>query len=202
MRRQAKTRHAKPSTLRIIGGQWRGRKLSFSDTDGLRPTGDRIRETLFNWLAGDIVGARCLDLFAGSGALSFEALSRGAATVIAIESNAKACRAIEAAAEQLKATSLALQQADATQWINSTPAEPMDIVFIDPPFSANLWHQILAQLIALGWLAQGALIYLETPIEHPLNAAEIDPQLIPLRSKRAGQVNYQLWQYDCSPSGS
>lgn len=182
--------------LRIIGGIWRGRKLQFPDIDGLRPTGDRIRETLFNWLAPEIQGARCLDLFAGSGALGLEALSRGAITSVLVEHDSKA-------ATQLKANLALLDkegnlseagrvlQRDALGWLQQGNQEaPYHIVFIDPPFALNLWQAVIDALEAGNWLADDATIYVEAGRDseyHP----PINWQLH--RDKTTGAVSYKLF---------
>lgn len=187
---------AKQPQLRIIGGRWRGRQLSFANADGLRPTGDRIRETLFNWLAPDLHGARCLDLFAGSGALGLEALSRGAAEVIMIEQNKDAHRHINQHLEQLK-DELQLQQASVVkgsclEWLLKPrqPSPQFDVVFIDPPFAQNLWNDCINSLVQTNALAENAAIYIESPRDQQL----ICPQSWQLhRSKNAGSVKYQLY---------
>jgi len=177
--------------LRIIAGLWRGRKLSFPDVDGLRPTGDRIRETLFNWLAPEIQGARCLDLFAGSGALGIEALSRGADASIMIERDTKA-------AAQLK-MNLELLNTDKGRVLNDNvmsilhkgnPAEPYHIVFIDPPFQLSLWQAVIEALEMGNWLADNATIYIESGRDDEYQPP-INWQLH--RDKHAGAVSYRLF---------
>ena len=154
--------------VRLLAGQWRGRKLAFPASEGLRPTGARIRETLFNWLMHDIEGARCLDLFAGSGALGFEALSRGASSVIAIEQNRQAARQLETSATGLSAQGYDVYCADALAWLEKQPAIPQDIVFLDPPFADGLLARTARLLAAGGWLQDGALVYAETARAHSL----------------------------------
>lgn len=156
--------------LRIIGGQWRGRKLTFPAIDGLRPTGDRLRETLFNWLQADIHGAHCLDMFAGSGALGLEALSRGAALATFIDNNTAAARAINAHLSVLQAQSQAsVLCTDVIGWLNSEPvAKPFDIIFMDPPFQQDLWNAAMAALSNSGCLAPETLVYIETPVQQAL----------------------------------
>jgi len=176
--------------LRIIGGQWRGRKVSFPDVEGLRPSPDRVRETLFNWLAPVIEGARCLDLFSGSGALGLEALSRGAASAVLVERDARVVASLREQITLLGADGARLMQADALQFLNGTP-EPFDVVFLDPPYRRGLLAPCCARL-AEGWLAPGARIYVEAE-------TELEPLPLPanwelLRSKRAGQVGYHLAQ--------
>jgi len=176
--------------LRIIGGTWRSRRVSFPDVEGLRPSPDRVRETLFNWLAPVIQGARCLDLYAGSGALGLEALSRGAAEVVFVDSDRRVIAQLEQNLKLLDAGSAGVVQADALTFLQRPP-RPFDVVFLDPPFRKNLLPGCL-ETLAAGWLASGARVYVE-------NEAELgEPPLLPdwelLRSKQAGQVRYSLLQ--------
>lgn len=177
--------------LRIIGGIWRGRKLSFPDVNGLRPTGDRIRETLFNWLAPEIQGARCLDVFAGSGALGIEALSRGASSSLMIERDPKAAAQLKTNLELLKATNGRVINEDAVSRLQKGNAEePYHIVFVDPPFQLALWQAVIEALEAGNWLAEDATIYIESGRNdqyHP----PINWQLH--RDKHAGAVSYRLF---------
>ena len=182
------------STIRIIAGQWRGRKIPVAEIEGLRPTGDRIRETLFNWLDAEIDGARCLDLFAGSGILGLEALSRGAGQVVALESSRVAVNALNEAAKLLDTSALQVMQMDAVQWLKSKPAGSFDLVFIDPPFQAGLLDESLALLAASNSLAAGALIYIERDRND-------DPPQLPAgwhvhKDKVAGSVSYALYRVD------
>ncbi len=178
-------------TLRIIGGKWRGRKLSFPEVEGLRPTGDRIRETLFNWLAPDIVGARCLDLFAGSGALGLEALSRGAASLTLVEASAPAAQQLREHLRTLGAENAQVVQGDALrqQWAEG---EQWDVVFVDPPFAAHLWQPALDSLATNALLAPGAVIYVESP---PQGAYRVPEHWQLHREKVAGNVCYRLYHY-------
>ena len=152
---------ANDSSIRIIGGKWRGRKISFPAVNGLRPTHDRIRETLFNWLMQDIVGAHCLDLFAGSGALGFEALSRGATEVTFVEHNAKAAASLSKIITQLDVAGADVIPAD----YRALPKLDLDlrynIVFLDPPFDSNLHVEATQWLEANNYLSEDAIIYLE-----------------------------------------
>lgn len=179
--------------LRIIGGQWRGRKLRFNEVDSLRPTGDRIRETLFNWLAPVIAGASCLDLFAGSGALGLEALSRGAASVTMIERHPAAVSALQENCQLLQADGADILAADALNWLENTrPETPFDIVFLDPPFGAGLLNPCLKLLLRPGLLAAGAYIYIESDrMESP---PDTPAELNMLKEKTAGQVCYRLYR--------
>lgn len=178
--------------LRIIGGRWRSRSLSFPAVEGLRPSGDRIRETLFNWLAPILPGSRCLDLFAGSGILGFEALSRGAAHCSLVELNSVAARQLRANADQLQAQNAVIHQASALEFLTRPVTEPFNVVFIDPPFADNLWQPAMALLDA-GWLQEDALIYVEAPPELYL---DLSPAWQIHREKRAGQVCYRLYRYE------
>ncbi len=146
--------------VRIIAGRWRGSKLDVPDVPGLRPSSDRVRETLFNWLQGHVAGARCLDLFAGSGALGFEAASRGAAQVTMIERDAAALAALRASAGRLGAGGVEIVAADALAWLARAPDRAFDVAFLDPPFSAGLHQKTLDALTP--WLAPGAQVYVET----------------------------------------
>jgi 16S rRNA (guanine966-N2)-methyltransferase len=175
--------------LRIIGGRLRGRRLSFPDQPGLRPTADRVRETLFNWLAPVIAGARCLDTFAGSGALGFEALSRGAGEVIMLERSATVAERLRSNARDLDATAIRVYQADSLAWLEG-PSTPFDVVFLDPPFAERLLAPAILRLSAGRWLSRGARIYLEVPAKTGLPALPDDWQLV--RDKTAGQVRYGL----------
>ena len=152
--------------IRIIGGQWRGRKLRFPDADGLRPTADRVRETLFNWLAGHITGSRCLDMFAGSGALGFEALSRGASHCCFVDQNTAVLKQIQANCELLDATANSeFLFADASKTIDVE--DTFDIVFLDPPFKGPALEACLDWLLKSPLLKSDSLIYIETAKSAP-----------------------------------
>lgn len=176
--------------LRIIGGQWRSCQISFHDAPGLRPTPARVRETLFNWLQYDIPGSRCLDLFAGSGALGFEAASRGALSVVQVETNPAVCRILKENADKLAATQINIIQNDVLHYLAST-AEPFDIVFLDPPFALKLTPQTCHYLEANGWLKQYAKIYVEAERKQNL-LEELPKNWRVLKSKTAGEVGYHL----------
>lgn len=179
------------SKVRIIGGQWRGRKLPVAQVDGLRPTGDRIRETLFNWLQGEIRDAHCLDMYAGTGALGLEALSRGASNVQFLEQNALAAKQLADNILLLNAQQACLARADALEWLKQTRNTPFRIVFIDPPFSENLWNKSIEALSNSQCLACNALIYIETPINTDISTPlhwQIQKQ------KTSGKVTYRLYQ--------
>lgn len=179
----------RPNTLRIIGGEWRSRRIRFPGLTGLRPTPDRVRETLFNWLAPDVAGSRCLDLFAGSGALGLEALSRGAASVTFVEREREAADRLRETVNELAPGRAMVVQADALAWLRGE-ARPFDIVLVDPPFDSGLLPAAMRALESGGWLAPEARIYLEGP-------ARAGPPEMPQgwslrRSGRAGAVGYHL----------
>lgn len=200
--------------LRIIGGDWRSRQLSFVDVPGLRPTPARVRETLFNWLQYDIVGKQCLDLYAGSGALGFEAASRGAKSVIQVENNSQACRCLKDNALVLSAADrVTVVQTDVFRYL-AGDAQAFDLVFLDPPFGLNLVVQTCKQLEAYGWLAKHAKIYVETErhfdfsrgasmprscamqIGNPADLSGMPENWRQLKSKSAGEVGYHLFERD------
>lgn len=167
----------------------RGRRFRFADIPDIRPTPDRVRETLFNWLGARVAGARCLDLFAGSGALGLEALSRGAATAVLVEQNAVAARALAALIAEWHLQGARVERADALHFLGRDP-EPFDIVFLDPPFHAGLLSRSAELLERRGWLAPDALIYVECSAREELPPLPERWQL--LKAKRAGEVGYHL----------
>ncbi len=150
-----------PGKIRIIAGKWRGRKLDVIDSPGLRPTPDRLRETLFNWIQQEIVGARCLDLFAGTGVLAFEALSRGAAEVIMVESNPKIIESLKQHAETLGSENHTIQLADAIIWLKQG-IKGFDIIFLDPPFGQGYIEKCCATIIEESLLNDNGLVYIES----------------------------------------
>jgi 16S rRNA (guanine966-N2)-methyltransferase len=178
------------NSVRIIGGIWRGRRVAFPDTAGLRPTPDRVRETLFNWLQNSIAGARCLDLFAGSGALGLEALSRGAKEAVFVEQSVPVSRALQEQLVRLGAGPKGrVAEMGAARYLR-TPAEPFDIVFLDPPFGADALAEYVPLVDAGKWLNPGALVYLEN--ERAAGVPALPPHWELLKSKSAGQVGYHL----------
>jgi 16S rRNA (guanine966-N2)-methyltransferase len=178
------------NSVRIIGGIWRGRRVRFPDIPGLRPTPDRVRETLFNWLQNSIVGARCLDLFAGSGALGIEALSRGAGHAVFVEQTPGVCRVLQQSLAALRATANArIMEMGAARYLR-TPVEPFDIVFLDPPFGQNTLAEYIPMIEAGGWLKPAGLLYLEN--ERESGVPTLPPHWELLKSKSAGQVGYHL----------
>lgn len=177
--------------LRIIAGRWRGRKLTVLDLDGLRPTPDRVRETLFNWLQQSLGQANCLDLFSGTGALGLEAASRGAQKVTLVERNSKAAQQLNNHCQQLEADNCHVVNQDAAIFL-SRDSEQYDIVFIDPPYQANLWSPLAQQLVSNNSLSANALIYLEYPSHISMPSLPRDWQL--MKEKKAGTVNYCLFR--------
>jgi len=178
--------------LRIIGGRHRGRRLRFPAGVAIRPTPDRVRETLFNWLQPRIAGARVLDLFAGSGALGLEALSRGAARVSFIEKDRRAAAAIESVAREWQEVGADVASSDALAWLaNSSGVAPFDIVYLDPPYDSALLSAAAAALVSAKLLAVDARVYLEHRARDPLPALPDGWQNI--RDGRAGEVGYHLF---------
>jgi 16S rRNA (guanine966-N2)-methyltransferase len=179
---------ARSNQVRIIGGRWRSRRISFPDHEGLRPSADRVRETLFNWLGQSLGGRTCLDLFAGSGALGFEALSRGAAGVVMVEKSRSACAALRRNGELLGAKNLQLCCMDALEFATAAATDPaarFDVVFLDPPFASSLLVQALSLTVPL--LRTEARVYVESATAFaPAGTWKV------LRHGRAGQVHYTL----------
>ncbi|KNC11090.1 16S rRNA methyltransferase [Klebsiella sp. RIT-PI-d] len=186
-----KPNHAGSGQIRIIGGQWRGRKLPVPDSPGLRPTTDRVRETLFNWLAPSMVDARCLDCFAGSGALGLEALSRYAANATLLEMERSVARQLQKNLATLNAAQGRVEIVNTLAFLNQ-PGTPHDIVFVDPPFRQGLLEQTLNLLENNHWLADNALVYVESEVENGMPPVPAHWQLY--REKVAGQVAYRLYQ--------
>ena len=187
-------RHGARNRFRIIGGLWRSRVLGFPSLPGLRPTPDRVRETLFNWLAMQVPGARCLDLFCGSGALGLEALSRGASSVVFVDESEPALASIRQHLDILGARGGQCERGNVRQFLTRGSIQT-DIVFADPPFDQEWSHELCTLLLQGGWLAPGARVYLET------SASRGEPAVPPgwevLRQTRAGNVLASLLR----PSG-
>ncbi|HEY4971636.1 MAG TPA: 16S rRNA (guanine(966)-N(2))-methyltransferase RsmD [Steroidobacteraceae bacterium] len=178
------------NSVRIIGGGWRGRRVSFPDIPGLRPTPDRVRETLFNWLQERIAGARCLDLFAGSGALGLEALSRGAKELVFVEQAVAASRALQEQLIRFGGQARAqVAEMGAARYLRSVP-QAFDIVFLDPPFGRDALAEYVPMLDEGQWLKPGALVYLENEKKAGVPPLPAHWQL--LKSKSAGEVGYHL----------
>jgi 16S rRNA (guanine966-N2)-methyltransferase len=184
---------AKTNSIRVIAGQWRGRRLPVLDIDGLRPSTDRVRETLFNWLMHSIADARCLDLFAGSGALGLECLSRGAASSVFVESDKRIALQLQQNLQTLNG----LDRGDvviqsAINFLRHPPARQFDLVFLDPPFDSDLLAQAMPLLVQNDWLADGALVYVE-------QASKKDPEATPqnwsvYKEGKAGYCRYTVYQ--------
>ena len=181
-----------PGSVRIVGGRWRGTRLPVADADGLRPTADRVRETLFNWLQPVLPGARVLDLFAGSGALGLEAVSRGAGRAVLVERDARLAATLRETVARLDAAGqVEVAQADALSWLrNPPPAPPFDVVFVDPPFAAALWPAVLDALPAV--LAADAWLYLEGPVGAPPVAGA---DWAPHRAGSTRDAHYALYRF-------
>jgi len=178
--------------LRIIGGEWRGRKLRFPDVANLRPTPDRVRETIFNWLMPMISGTRCLDLFAGSGALGLEALSRGAAITVFVDSHKKATQYIKEHLATLNITERAqVSTMDGMKYLKGE-AKKYDLVFLDPPYKLNFLEKAIPLLESNAWLTHDAMIYIEIEKRQALPALPENWKQI--KEKTAGEVNYFLYQ--------
>ncbi len=179
--------------LRIIGGEWRSRLLPFPDVDGLRPTTDRVRETLFNWVQHTIPGARCLDLFSGSGALGFEALSRGAGNVVMVENNAKASFQLKENAKSLSADSAEVYHGDAIQFLHQDTAA-FDVIFLDPPFGKGFLQDCVNGIAQNNLVKNGGLVYIES--EQDLDSLDLPNHWHPHREKKSGQVVSRLYVID------
>lgn len=182
--------------VRIIGGCWRGRKIAFPDAEGLRPTGDRIRETVFNWLQPVLPHAQCLDLFAGSGVLGFEALSRGAARCVMVERNPTVVQRLRDTQNMLAAAGAEIVAADSAQWLQ-TVNDRFDVVFIDPPFAdaALSPAQLVSAMAQRNLLVADAWIYVEQAATTVSTTASTVPDgFIAFRQQRAGQVDYSIWR--------
>lgn len=196
MKKRSSQKKSLPTShcVRIIGGKWRGRSLTVTDLTGLRPTGDRMRETLFNWLMMDMAGSRCLDLFSGSGALGFECESRGAEHVVMLEKQHDAHLQLIDSAKRLFSQATRIERVDSLVWLETASAEhrSFDVIFLDPPFEANLWEPSLTRLEQGKLLASGTKLYVELPIGHPLVMA---PGWALLREKKAGKVVCCLYQW-------
>jgi len=176
--------------LRIVAGNWRSRLLQIADVPGLRPTPERIRETLFNWLATRIRGARCLDLCAGTGALGLEALSRGAGEVVFVERSHAAFKTLRSNISLLGATNSEVLNVDARDYLGGSNSKPFDVVFLDPPFTADLYDELCRLLSEQSWLADDARVYIE--MDNDLPQLELPGGWQVLKNKTAGKVRYVL----------
>lgn len=188
-RPNAPVRRSLPHQVRIIGGQWKRTRLDVPDRPGLRPTPDRVRETLFNWLGQDLTGWRCVDAFAGTGALGLEAASRGAADVLLLEADAALVDALRAVVKRLDAANVRVQRGNALTALAGLPAGSVDLVFLDPPFDADLFDKALAA--ARPALADSGFLYLEAP--RAFDAQALAPHRLELvRHLKAGAVHGHL----------
>ncbi|MDP9043774.1 MAG: 16S rRNA (guanine(966)-N(2))-methyltransferase RsmD [Pseudomonadota bacterium] len=177
------------SDVRLIGGRWKRSKLPVADAPGLRPTPDRVRVTLFNWLGPDLTGWRCLDAFAGSGALGFEAASRGADRVVLLERDRRLARSLDASKGRLRADTIQIESADALSWMARSVADAFELVFIDPPFDLPLVEPALA--LATRLVVPHGYVYVESagPVVAP-------PGMRLHRQGKAGAVHFHLLQRD------
>jgi 16S rRNA (guanine966-N2)-methyltransferase len=202
--RAARERRGAPSppghrgVVRIIGGRWRGRKLHFPQSPGLRPTPDRVRETVFNWLQFELAGRRCLDLFSGSGAFGLEALSRGASAACFVETDGAAAAAIESTLQEFDAAGGRVERRDVFAFLGARPAVPYDVAFVDPPYAEQWLDRTCRALEAGGWLAAGAWIYLEDAASR--GAPSLPASWTLVRSKTAGDVGYHLARRSATPT--
>lgn len=176
--------------LKIIAGEWRSRQLTFVDASGLRPTPARVRETLFNWLQHEIIASKCLDLYAGSGSLGFEAASRGAKSVVMVEKNPQTCRLIKENIVKLSADQITIKQTDVFKFLSEDSTQ-FNIIFLDPPFKKDLVHQSCHWLEDKNWLAPAAKIYVE--VENRLLLNNMPSNWLCLKNKKAGEVGYYLF---------
>ncbi len=190
MARAKRPDHTLPGRLRIVAGKWRSRLLQIIDEPELRPTSERIRETLFNWLRTVTEGARCLDLFAGTGALGIEALSRGAARVVFVEKSAKLAAAIRDNLEALQTANAEVIRRDAMDYLRNADPVPFDIVFLDPPFDEEMLAEACTFLQENGWLSANAVVYLERSKDRSKPALPEGWAIT--HEKIAGKVSYSL----------
>jgi 16S rRNA (guanine966-N2)-methyltransferase len=187
------TGHTRTGRVRIIGGRWRGRRIGFPDVEGLRPSPDRTRETLFNWLAPYLAGARVLDLYAGSGVLGLEALSRGAVSVTAVDAHQQVVRQLRETARELNAVDFTVVPADAMSFLHQAGSRAFDLVFADPPHAGADYNALVEVLDASGVVASNGWVYLEFPTPHGTRVS-FPERWEQYRSSRAGQLTYQLWR--------
>ncbi len=184
-----RSKKADNNSINVIAGKWRGRNLRFPSLPQLRPTPIRVRETLFNWLSPVLSGSRCLDLFAGSGALGIEALSRGAIEVLFVEYHQAAVVALRDNLARLAVSNARVEAADVLSWLHK-PGTPFEIVLLDPPFRSNLLELVCESIETGGWLSHTARIYIET--EKSMKGLVLPVNWEPYREKTAGAVTYRL----------
>ena len=192
MHRNNSSRHSGAGQLRIIAGEWRGRKLPVAHIEGLRPTSDRVRETVFNWLAPYVPGAHVLDCFSGSGALSLEALSRGAKSAVMLEKATQASKTLNSNLTLLSARNGKAINTDSLTWLTQPAQKPFDIIFLDPPFRKELLTKTCQLLSDNRYVTANSIIYIEA--EKELSLAELPPNWHLFKEKTAGQARYTLWQ--------
>ena len=192
MKLQGRGKSRLSGSVRIIGGQWRGRRVPVPDIEGLRPSGDRCRETLFNWLQPFLHNAKCVDLFAGTGVMGLEAVSRGAASAVLVEKSRVAANSLRQSVEMLEAKQVAVIEADALSWLAQQAPSSIDIIFVDPPFSLNIAEKVMASLVQTQALRSGGLVYLESAAPDPAPAP--GPGWEVLKEKRLGDVRMQLFR--------
>lgn len=200
MKSAAKGPGSYPGTIRIIGGVWGSRQLQVPDSLGLRPTPNRVRETLFNWLQPWLPGARCLDVTAGTGVLCLEALSRGAGSALMVEQSLAAVQALCANIERLGADNAQVRHGDGAAFLQRPPDAPFDIIFLDPPFRSDLIERCARLLETNGWIRPDGLIYIEAPSH--VEELPIPANWTLIRSKRAGQVGYHLVRREAPKAGA
>lgn len=192
-----KTSKPQEQSVRIIAGEWRGRRVAFPSVEGLRPSTDRVRETLFNWLMFHTTGARCLDLFCGSGVLGLEALSRGASSLVAVDTSGEVVKQLKENLRILKSDQAQVWHMDALACLDQlSPELPFDLVFIDPPFRKGLLGAVLERLIQRNLLADRARVYVEC--EKELSNLALPCGLVKIKEQVAGQVAYRLFVFDPS----
>jgi 16S rRNA (guanine966-N2)-methyltransferase len=187
-------KNSRPGRLRIVAGKWRSRLLPVVDIDGLRPTSERIRETLFNWLAGEITDSHCLDPFAGTGALAFEAMSRGAASAMLIDNSRRVVESLINSAELLNADNARILCADGLSFMQQKASRRYDIVFLDPPFAEDIVEDCCRLLQSNGWLTDHAAVYIEQAKGRP--QPELPPGWTLVKDNKAGNVRYMLARPD------
>jgi len=192
MSKRNKSKKTRNGRLRIVAGNWRSRLLEIADVPGLRPTSERIRETLFNWLTPHIYGARCLDLFAGTGALGLEALSRGAKSVVFVENSAHAVATLTSNINVLGAEGATVRHMDALAYLNGAQTDTFNLVFLDPPFAADLITELCRLLDESSMLSDRCLIYIEQ--DRSSAEASLPDTWQVLKNKTAGNVRYMLAQ--------
>lgn len=193
MKKVAKNK-PKQGQIRIIGGHCRGRKLPVLNAEGLRPTSDRVKETLFNWLQFDIAGAYCLDVFAGSGGLGFEAASRSAKQVDMLELNQSNAQQLKQNIGTLKLTNITVYQTDSLQWLQQPAKQAYDVVFLDPPFFKDMLINTLNLLFSNGYMNERTLLYLEQ--ENKLDWPKLPSGWLVKKEKKTSQVKYAVFYYE------